>query len=135
MVQGLRELRARWSSIPRRVTEAVQAEMEKQAEQVVQMMRRLVPVDQGDLRDSIGWTWGEAPKGAMTIGKVGGKEYGTLRITIYAGGTKASFHAFFQEFGTRNMAANPFFFPSWRARRKRVKSGITKAMNKAIRGG
>lgn len=135
MVQGLRELKARWSSIPRRVTEAVQAEMEKQAEQVVQMMRRLVPVDQGDLRDSIGWTWGEAPKGAMTIGKVGGKEYGTLRITIYAGGTKDSFHGVFQEFGTRNMAANPFFYPSWRARRKRVKSGITKAMNKAIRGG
>lgn len=135
MVQGLSELKSRWSAIPRRVREAAEGVLEKQAEEVVAMMRRLVPVDQGDLRNSIKWTWGDAPKGALTIGSVGGQEYGTLRITIYAGGTKDSFHALFQEFGTRNMAANPFFFPAWRAKRRKVRSAITRALNKAIREG
>lgn len=133
MVQGLSELRSRWSAVPGKVREAVMAEMEKLAEEVVAMMRRLVPKDRGDLENSIGWTWVKAPRGSIMVGSVGGKEYGTLRITIYAGGTRESFHAFFQEFGTRKMAANPFFFPAWRAKRKKVKSGITRAMNKAIR--
>lgn len=135
MVEGLSALRSRWAAIPRRVAEATQAEMEKQAADVVAMMRRLVPKDEGDLSDSIAWTWGEAPKGSMTIGSVGGQDYGTLRITIYAAGTKDSFHGVFQEFGTRKMSANPFFFPAWRAKRKKVKSAITRAMKKAIREG
>lgn len=133
MVQGLSALKSRFDAIPKAVREAVKAEMEKQAEAVVEMMRRLAPRDQGDLIKSINWTWGDAPKGAMTVGKVHGREYGTMRITIYAGGSKDSFHAVFQEFGTRKMAANPFFFPAWRTRRKRIKAGISRAMNKAIR--
>lgn len=134
MVQGLSDLQARFYAIPKAVREAVKAEMEKQAEAVVEMMRRLAPRDQGDLIKSINWTWGDAPKGAMRLGNVvGGRGDGTMRITIYAGGSKASFHAVFQEFGTRKMAANPFFFPAWRVRRKRIKAGISRAITKAIR--
>ena len=66
------------------------------------------------------------------IGTVGGREYGTMRITIYAGGGDA-FYARFQEFGTVKMPANPFFFPVWRARRKRIKNRISRAVSKGIR--
>ncbi|GLS87687.1 hypothetical protein GCM10010873_26610 [Cypionkella aquatica] len=135
MVQGLARLKSRFDAIPKRVREATMAQMEKSAEQVCEMMRRLVPKDKGDLLRSIGWTWGDAPKGSLAVGRVGNNDYGTLRITIYAGGTKESFHALFQEFGTKDMAANPFFYPSWRAKRRGVKTAITRAMNKAIREG
>lgn len=141
MVQGLASLNRKLTvSIPKRVQEATRRAMEKGAEETVQMMKRLVPVDSGALRDSIGWTWGDAPAGSFTIGTVSGREYGTLRITIYAGneqtlvGSRKQFQlARLQEFGTQAMAANPFFYPSWRAMRKRVKARITREMRKAIK--
>lgn len=166
MVEGLDKLNRKLTvTIPKRVQEATRKAMEKGAEETVQMMKRLVPVDSGALRDSIGWTWGDAPNGSFTIGMVGGREYGTMRITIYAGNDKV-YWARFVEFGTRphnsakgggtkagkesyrtgrrtklgiaprmhpGAAAKPFFYPSWRAMRKRVKSRITREMRKAIK--
>ena len=134
MVQGLDKLKARWGAIPQKVKDAVATEMEQIAQDLVDDMYTMAPHLTGDLAGSIGWTWGEAPKGTMVIGKVAKNEYGTLQITIYAGGGDA-FYARFQEFGTRKMAANPFFFPVYRARRNSMKTRIGRAMNKAIRNG
>lgn len=133
MVKGLRELQAHWGGIPDAVRAALRPEMEKIATDIVAMMRRLAPKDQGDLAASINWTWGAAPKGAMTLGAVAPGSDADLQITIYAGGTKKSFHAVFQEFGTRKMTANPFFYPAWRTKRKSARSKITRAINKAIK--
>lgn len=141
MVQGLDKLTRKLTvTIPQRVQEATRKAMEKGAEETVQMMKRLVPVESGALRDSIGWTWGDAPAGSFSIGTVGGREYGTLRITIFAGneqtkvGNRKQFQlARLQEFGTQATAANPYFYPSWRTMRKRVKSRITREMRKAIK--
>lgn len=133
MVQGLDKLNRRWKAVPKLVREAVRAELERNAEEIVSEIRAAAPKGKtGRLAASINWTWGDAPEGTMTIGKVGGRDYGTMRITIYAGGGKA-FYAWFQEFGTQKMAANPFFFPVWRARRRRTKTRITRAINKAIK--
>ena len=133
MVAGLDRFNQRWGSIPGRVRRAVIKEMENQASEIVEEMWSRAPYGEtGRLASSIGWTWGDAPKGTISIGKVGGKDYGTLRITIYAGGGDA-FYAWFQEFGTVNMTANPFFFPVWRARRKKVKASMARALRKGIK--
>ena len=134
MVQGLDKLKARWGAIPQKVREAVSDAMEKAADDLVKDMRATVGKKSGKLAASIGWTWGEAPKGSMVIGKVAKNEYATMQITIYAGG-KEAFWGRFQEFGTRKMRANPFFFPIYRARRRSIKTRIGRAMNKAIRNG
>src|SRR5690606_25076602 len=103
--------------------------------------KSLVPVDSGALRDSIGWTWGDAPKGSITLGRVKATKEGDEVITIYAGtrnknlGDKDAFYVRFVEFGTQNMAPHPFFYPSYRALRRRVKSRVTREMKKAIREG
>lgn len=134
MVKGLAQFQRRWDAIPRAVLKAARDTLEQNAEEIVKDMRRGAPVgESGDLLLSINWTWGDAPKGSMVVGTVGGNEYSTLRITIYAGGGDA-FYARFQEFGTKNMSANPFFYPVWRARRRRVKSRLTRNINKAIKG-
>jgi HK97 gp10 family phage protein len=122
----------KFAAIPAAVREAARMALERNAEAVVADMKRVAPVDDGDLRDSIGWTRGDAPAGTMIIGRVGRQKYGALRITIYAGGSTA-FYARFQEFGTVKMSANPFFFPVWRARRRRTRTSITRAINKAIK--
>lgn len=133
MVQGLDRFKKRWKAIPENALKNVRAAMEDAADDVVEEMWSRAPHGEtGRLGASIGWTWGKAPAGTMVIGKVGGQEYGAMRITIYAGGGEA-FYARFHEFGTVDMPANPYFYPVWRARRRRVKSRISRAISKSIR--
>lgn len=130
-VLGMARLRRQLTvDIPRSVTKAARDALALGAAELVDEMRRLVPVDKGDLRDSIGWTFGDAPAGALVLDTMGGGD--TLKVTVYAGGRDA-FYAWFQEFGTKNMAPNPFFFPSYRKMKRRIKSRITRSINKAIR--
>lgn len=132
---SIRAMERRFAAIPVKVREAVRYAMADQADKLVEEMFNLAPKDTYELVSSIGWTWGDAPAGTMAIGTVGGPggtEYGSMKITIFAGGGDA-FHARFQEFGTVDMAANPFFYPVWRLRRRRVRSAISRAMRKAIR--
>ena len=133
MVKGLAQFNRRWKAIPKAARINVRAAMEDMASDLVEEMWVRAPYGEtGRLSASIGWTWGEAPKGSLTLGTVGGKEYGALRITIYAGGGEA-FYARFHEFGTVDMPARPFFFPVWRARRTRIRRRISLAISKAIR--
>jgi len=132
-VQGLAALEKRFAKIPKAARMNVRAAMEDQADKITQEMWQWAPQGPtGRLAASIGWTWGEPPAGTLTVGTVGGREYGTMRITIYAGG-EAAFYTKFVEFGTSKARAHPFFYPIWRIRRKRAKSAITRAMKKAIR--
>lgn len=114
----------------------------QQADDIVAMMKRLA---QGSrLIGSIGWVWGnKPPKGAMAVATVG---KGDLAITIYAGNAEV-FWARWEEFGTAphivggkfagaehpGTAPRAFFFPSWRALRKSVKSKLRKASRDAAR--
>jgi HK97 gp10 family phage protein len=139
MVQGIDALKRRFVQVPQKVRAALARQLELEAAKVVAQMKMLVPVDTGALRDSIGWTWGDAPKGSLSIGKVRGRQYGKISITIYVGtrdktlADADAFYARFQEFGTVKMAASPFFYPTWRANKTRVKSALSRAVKKAAR--
>lgn len=149
-VIGLDKLNRKLGRLPAAFEEAARLALAEAAQEVVDMMKHLVPVDQGDLRDSIGWTFGNAPKGSLVLLRAGksrksGMTAG-LRVTIFAGGGKA-YYARFVEFGTAAhdagglfkgagipaIAAQPFFFPAWRAKKRRVKSRVAREMNKAAK--
>lgn len=152
MVKGINDLNKKVAQIPKRIEKAARGAMEKGAQELVDMMKRLVPKDSGDLRDSIGWTWGNAPAGAKVIAQSDPNERG-LRITVYAGNERA-YYAAWVEFGTapHNVAkgggnksfkgtatahpgsrAQPFFFPSYRSLRKRIQSRIKRETRKAMK--
>lgn len=103
---GLAKLQRKLNRMPKVAKEVIRDAMEKQADDIVRMMKSLAPVDDGDLRDSIGWTWGKLAKGKRALGgatavaTVESSLGGDLTITIYAGGPKA-FYARFVEFGTK----------------------------------
>ena len=129
-------LRARLAKIPDIAREAAAAAMEEGAQEIVDAMKMAAPFQSGDLRDSIGWTWGEVPAGSFMIdeirsGKNNGDQYATLRIKIYAGSREA-FYARFQEFGTRSQPAQPFFFVTYKRLkakfRRRIRSRIMAAI-------
>lgn len=124
-VLGLDRLRKKLKRFPDVVQAEIRKAMETSANEIVALAKSLVPVDGGTLRDSIGWTYGDAPEGAMVLGRVQSSRSGNLVITIYAGGGDA-FYARFVEFGTAphvnggrfagsanpGTSAQPFFYPS-----------------------
>lgn len=145
-VLGLDRLKRKLAKFPEVVEAEIRAAMEQSANEIVALMKSLAPVDGGALRESIGWTWGAAPKGAMVIGKVKAPSSGNMVITIYAGGGDA-WYARLVEFGTAphlnagrfagsthpGTAAQSFFYPAYRANRKRAKSKINRAVTRAAK--
>lgn len=147
-IQGLDRLNRKLKSFPDAAREEIAKAMEQSANEVVALAKSLAPVDDGDLQMSISWTWGDAPKGSMVLGKVKSKGAGAgnLQITVFAGGGDA-FYARFVEFGTAphlnggrfagsqhpGTGAKPFFYPAYRAVRKRVKGRVTRAVNKSAK--
>lgn len=133
-------LKAKLIALKNQTAKALEPALISAAEKVVTLAKQLCPVQYGDLRDSIGWSFGAAPKGSIALasGAAGNK-----RITIFAGNKKA-YYARWVEFGTKShviggqrpgtvhpgSVAEPFFFPAWRTYRK----GIKRDLGKAIRG-
>lgn len=116
-IEGLDRFKRRLAAIPARMRAEVKAALDANADELVEAQRGLVPVDDGVLRDS--------------IRKEDGRH--ELAVEVKAGGGKA-FYAHFVEFGTQATPARPFFFGPYRARRRRFKNRVARAMRKAIRG-
>lgn len=121
------------------------------ADEIVALMKEWVPVRSGKLRDSIGWTFGDAPKGSVIVMKGRGRRRGkAVVVTIYAGRSVAksdAFYARFVEFGTAphtaggmfkgaqhpGATAHPFFFPAWRLKKKKLKGRVGREMRKSAK--
>lgn len=130
-VVGVQKLNRKLGKIPAAVREEVRTAMVRSAREIADLAEVLVPQGTtGKLAGSIGWTWGEAPRGALSLGKVA--TGGDMTITVYAGDREA-FYARWVEFGTVKVAAQPFFFPAYRALRKRSKSRIRRAWTRGIK--
>lgn len=153
-VQNLARLQKKLAALPKVARDRIKKAMAEVADDIVSMAKRLVSVDDGDLQRSIGWTWGDAPPGSMTLATVAGLGGAKdLTITIYAGDSVA-FYARWVEFGTaphslakgadssRNKrqgtglkhpgsTKKPFFYVSYRSNRRRGKAKISRAINRA----
>ncbi|MDF3606337.1 HK97 gp10 family phage protein [Paracoccus sp. DMF-8] len=145
---GLAKLQKKLDRLPKIAKDHIREKMAEAADEIVAMMKSLVPVlktpDErrraGALRDSIAWTWGQAPKGSMVIATMkGAGAGGDLTITLYAGsrdksqGVDDAFYARWVEFGTSKMSAQPFFYVSWRANRRKARNKVRKAVRDSAR--
>lgn len=130
-ILGRARLQKKLNALPVFAKQEIRAEMEKQADIIVALAKSLVPVASGALRESIGWTWGRAPKGSIVLqtAQALGSE---LSLTIFAGNDEA-FYARWVEFGTVNQPAQPYFYVSYRASRRGAKNAIRRATRKAAR--
>lgn len=143
IIRGLPQLTAKLKRLQKDTAKEIVPALGAAAQQITELMRRQVSVDDGTLRDSIGWTFGEAPQGSI---KIATRFRGLLTVTIYAGSREA-FYARWIEFGTAphpqggrftgtqhpGTRSRPFFFPSFRAMRKEVKRRLTIAVRDAVR--
>lgn len=135
------------NDIPDKATKAATQALITSAHEIAELQYALAPVDDGDLRNSIEVT----PPGSMTpqYSQPGGQQMAAFgQAFITAGNTRVRY-AHLVEHGTAphdnaglyagtrhpGTAAQPFFFPAWRALRKRAKSRIANAIAKAVRDG
>lgn len=137
MVMGRAGLKRRFAEIPERIKREVEAELDVVGSQLVAEMESLAPRRGGDLVKSIGFDRGSRKNGALGISALkSGTAVGRIGITVFAGrglGDRKNNHAFYQEFGTKEMPANPYFFPVWRSNRARVKARLSRAVTRAFK--
>jgi HK97 gp10 family phage protein len=142
-VAGLDKLLKKLKALPPAFEKAAKTALGEAAQDIVDTMKRLVPVDSGDLRDSIDWTFGSAPKGALVLKSASVQANGRkIAVTIFAGNAEA-FYARWVEFGTKPHAAggmfkgalnpgttaHPFFYPAYRLKKKKAKARISRQLN------
>lgn len=138
MVNGVPQVRAMFKRKGAAVVAAAKAVTQREGEKVASAMRYLAPVQRapggGDLRRSI------RVEDAPTINTGRGGERGFIGVKVKAGDsttvvTNSSGGRFqnarIQEFGTKNMPANPYFFAAWRPMRSSVRGSITRAVRRA----
>lgn len=119
-IQNRERLRAKARALRSRVAASVYPAVVEAANVIIATQKRYVPVDDGDLRDSIHQEQDQKSENAT-------------RVLIMAGGQAAP-HARIIEFGARRQPAQPFFFPGYRVERKRARAIIAKAVRAAVRG-
>lgn len=112
---------ARMRQIPVRMRVAAREQLDAQAAFLVEQIRPNVPRDHGDLAESLNWK--RNPRGD----KIG------VIVTEGADDETRGRKARAVEFGRPDMAAQPHFFPTYRAFKKRIGRAIAKSAKAAAR--
>jgi HK97 gp10 family phage protein len=136
-------------AIKKRLGPNVRAAVEQSASDIVASQRNLAPVEDGDLKQSIVYTMGDQdpPKYAAFKDRSGGAQGDPSMAAIITAGNSKVRYAHLVEFGTAphlnggmfagtqhpGTSPQPFFWPGYRANKKKVKSRIARAVNKAIK--
>lgn len=139
MVKNVAYLNRKFKSAPPIIHEKLRDGLERIARDVVAEMQVLNPLP-ADIR--IAWTWGDVPRGAVSLGAFGRSDTEGMTIKIYA--RARTFAATWFEFGTAprfhksgkatgQIIAQPFFYPTWRANRRRVKARLTSILRRAVK--
>lgn len=146
MVTGTAALHKRFQKVPLAVRDEMKRILSEEATKLVSEMNSVKPIP----AITIKWTWGDAPDGALSIGKIKGKKYGKLTVTLYATvksadfpGGHAAMAAWF-EFGTAarfhksgkyvgEIAPSGYFYPIFRANKSRILARLRRGVNRVMK--
>ena len=130
-IEGLDRLRRKLDAIPREVGADMRQAFAQNGDELTAMQKRMAPVDERDLQNSIQWVFGDGDQS-----RVGLKGQFGLSIVVTAGTENDgdAYYARWVEFGTSDgKPAQPFFFPSYRLMKRRMRSRVVRAQNKALK--
>ncbi len=147
-IQNRDRLLKRLRAIQGKPRQAMRKALEQSAQEIVAAQKQLVPKRSGALERSIGYSFGgytpdNSNVRGVSVGKAGDQD---LTVVIHAG-DKDAYYAAWVEFGTAaheadgkfegaqnpGTPARPYFYPPYRALRKRTKSRISRAASKALK--
>lgn len=127
----LEKFKRRLDAIPGAVKDAVKPSLEKSGTELVAKMQRAVPVDTGALRDSLTMTPGGQATPAYS--QPGGAQIVPENAVVVTAGNTAVRYAHLVEYGTTKAAAKPYFWPSFRALKDKIKRRTKTAIRDAVR--
>lgn len=150
------KLKASLQRLPERVRQALEIQVAQEAADLAAAVKRAVPVDTGTLRDTVrverdGDVFSIAVGGPATTKKVRSRKVAagrkkTIGVSdadfaraLLTGGNRGEFdYARGVEFGHRtasgaHVAARPFLFPTYRARKKAIRRRVKAAARKAVK--
>jgi len=128
IIKGVAELRKKLAAMPKVAKAEIRKVLEVSAAEMVSLAKALAPVDVGNLRDSIRSEPGDHDLAVVV--RAGGEL--TTR-EVRAGSGEDYDYSLAAEFGTIDTPEQPFFWPSYRAVKKRAKNRATRAVRKAAR--
>ena len=132
MGEGLTSFQRRLKAIPQAARNSLAVPLAEAAKIVADTQASLAPHDTGALIASIAVT----PPGGTTppYSQPGGsKIVGSLSAAVTVGNTDVRY-GHLVEYGTKQVEAQPFFWPGFRLSRKRAAGKIKRAISKAIKG-
>jgi len=129
-IRNLDRLKAKLAAMPDRIKPPIRAALEKNADELIALQKRLVPVDEGKLQASIRKEQG--PFELSVRVKAGGAATTKKIRKDSKKGAPDYDYANAVEFGTRKRKAKPFFFPAYRSLKKRMKGRVRRAASAAI---
>jgi len=115
----IKNFEKRLAAIPAAVRQAVRPALEKSAEELASTMRVLVPVEEGDLKESI------------TVTNTAFETQ--IQVSAGTGNDGPAPHARWVEFGTPDAPEQAFFYPAVRLLNKRIARRIKSAITKAVK--
>lgn len=139
---------ARLAKLPKEVIAQVDAQVRREAAELTEAVRRAVPVKSGALRDSVRFEAGDRPLAYVikagdvpaTRKKVRrGVKFDDFQKAKAEGGFKGEYdYALAVEFGHRtedgkHVPAEPFLFPTYRARKKAMRRRVSAAARKGLK--
>lgn len=127
-VQNLDRLKRKMARLPKKMREEAGKALQKWGGDAASLARNLAPVEGGTLQGTIKSTF----------------YADTLRVVVEAGGPATERpvengqdnsynYVAAIEYGTRKMAARPFFWPAVRATRKKGRGALSRAITKAAK--
>ncbi|SKA31028.1 HK97-gp10 family putative phage morphogenesis protein [Consotaella salsifontis] len=160
-VRGLASLKKKLARMPNEARKEIRKALDQGAYEIAETAASWAPVDSGDLKRSIGYTFGEYRAANANVRGVTGRSGASgdpdLSVTVHAGDEKA-WYAALVEFGTAphfvekgaatvvgkirrkvrgggkqhpGTKPQPYFFPAYRANKKRIKASIALATKRA----
>jgi len=125
------KLSRRLKAIPKAVKRAVVPALQKSGNELVGAMRALAPVDSGDLKHSIKYTM--PGNSTPPYSQPGGSRVAAENEVLVTAGNTDVRYPHLVEYGTRDAPAQPYFWPAFRLKRKKLATRIKRAISKAVR--
>lgn len=125
---GISRLQRRFAAIPKAIRDEIQPSLTRNSNNLAKLMKQLAPEEEGDLRESI-----RVEQGSHELSRavVAGGEKTTREVRSGSGVTYD--YAMAQELGTKEMPANPFFYPAKRLLAKKITRSLKSAASRAVK--
>lgn len=140
-IEGMDKLKQKFQRMPQAVRDEILKAIPASAGELVAMQKRLAPRDKGALENSIRYEADQFRAVVMAGGTA------ATRREVRKGSGQFTDEAVLVEFGTKphivggkfagakhpGTPARPFFFPAWRAMKKRIKGRLSRSITTGIK--